>query len=73
MAPANARCGGPPPPDGGNETAGRAPKVAIRPTVLPCDCCPRRRGKSIYSSCGADGPCSIALHIPVSAMLWVLW
>ena len=29
MAPANARCGGPPPPDGGIETAGRPPKVTI--------------------------------------------
>ena len=26
MAPADARCGGPPPPDGGNETAKRPPK-----------------------------------------------
>ena len=40
MAPANARCGRPPPPDGGIETAGRPPKIAIPSAVLSCDCCP---------------------------------
>ena len=40
MAPANARCGGPPPPNGGIETAGRSPKIAMPSTDLPCDCCP---------------------------------
>ena len=52
--PANARCGGPPPPHGGIETAGRPPKVTMPSTVLPCDCC----------------PCILALPIPVWAIPW---